>query len=48
MTFLVRLGVEIEEVVPIGNTLEDGVLSLFQADASRREASGLSRVAGLG
>lgn len=48
VTFLVRLGVEIEEVVPIGNTLEDGVLSLFQDDASRREAAGRSRVAGLG
>lgn len=29
VSFLVRLGVEVEEVTRIGNTLEDGVLSLF-------------------
>lgn len=30
VTFLVRLGVALEEVAPVGNTLEDGVLSLFR------------------
>ena len=36
VTFLVRLGVELEEVTPVGNTLEDGVLSLFgEAEATR-------------
>jgi ABC-2 type transport system ATP-binding protein len=29
VTFLVRVGVGIEEVSPVGNTLEDGVLSIF-------------------
>jgi ABC-2 type transport system ATP-binding protein len=29
VSFLVRLGVEVEEVTRVGNTLEDGVLSLF-------------------
>ncbi|MDH3734368.1 MAG: ABC transporter ATP-binding protein [Gemmatimonadota bacterium] len=29
VTFLVRVGVGIEEVRPVGNTLEDGVLSIF-------------------
>jgi ABC-2 type transport system ATP-binding protein len=29
VSFLVRLGVQVEEVTRVGNTLEDGVLSLF-------------------
>ena len=29
VTFLVRVGVQIEAVTPVGNSLEDGVLSLF-------------------
>ncbi len=29
VTFLVRVGVQIEEVRPVGNSLEDGVMSLF-------------------
>ena len=33
VTFLVRIGVRLEEVRPVGNTLEDGVLSLFNEDA---------------
>lgn len=40
VTFLVRLGVELEEVTPVGNSLEDGVLSLFrengEEDVARR------------
>ena len=32
VSFLVRLGVQIEEVTRIGNTLEDGVLSLFHEE----------------
>lgn len=32
VTFLVRVGVGIEEVQPVGSTLEDGVLSLFNDD----------------
>jgi len=31
VTFLVRIGVRLDEVRPVGNTLEDGVLSLFDA-----------------
>lgn len=31
VTFLVRLGAEVEEVVRVGSSLEDGVLSLFDA-----------------
>ncbi|MDX1395746.1 MAG: ABC transporter ATP-binding protein [Gemmatimonadota bacterium] len=41
VTFLVRIGVGVEEVVPIGNTLEDGVLSIFsEDDAPILEAAG--------
>lgn len=40
VTFLVRIGVGVEEVTPVGNTLEDGVLSLFHA----REAGALEAV----
>ncbi|MFV1988224.1 MAG: ABC transporter ATP-binding protein [Gemmatimonadota bacterium] len=40
VTFLVRVGVGIEEVTPVGNTLEDGVLSIFSDQGSDRlEAS---------
>ena len=39
VTFLVRVGVGLEEVCPVGDTLEDGVLSLFHDDVVRaREA----------
>ena len=40
VTFLVRIGVGVEEVTPVGNTLEDGVLSLFHA----REMAALEAV----
>ncbi len=41
VTFLVRIGVEIEEVARIGNSLEDGVLSLFheQTDPGDRRVA---------
>lgn len=32
VTFLVRIGVGLEEVTPVGRSLEDGVLSLFKDD----------------
>jgi len=32
VTFLVRMGVAVEAVCPVGDTLEDGVLSLFNDD----------------
>jgi len=38
VTFLVRVGVGLETVCPVGDTLEDGVLSLFNDDAEAREA----------
>ncbi|MDX1579307.1 MAG: ABC transporter ATP-binding protein [Gemmatimonadota bacterium] len=41
VTFLVRLGVELEEVTPIGNTLEDGILSLFRQDPATAETPDL-------
>ncbi len=40
VTFLVRIGVGLEEVSPVGSSLEDGVLSLFRDEDAPVRAAG--------